>query len=99
MTVVISPNIKKESARIDPSGNIIDARTKQVIQPVETEYVPPVEAPVVAPVAPTATVTQPAKELSVLEQIAQAKKNLADLEELKKLEIAKKKAELELLQQ
>ncbi len=28
--VVISPNIKKESVRIDPQGNIIDPRTKQV---------------------------------------------------------------------
>ena len=56
MTTVISPNIQKTSVRIDTAGNVIDARSKQVITPVETEYVPPVEvapvAPVVAPVAP-----------------------------------------------
>lgn len=40
--VIISPNIKKESVRIDPSGNIINPQTKQIIQPVQEEYVPPV---------------------------------------------------------
>ena len=45
--VVISPNIKKESVRIDPVGNIINAKTKQVVQPVEPEYIPPV--PVIIP--------------------------------------------------
>jgi len=38
-------------------------------------------------------------EISVLDQIAQAKKHLAELEELKKFRIAEKKAELELLEQ
>jgi hypothetical protein len=41
MTVVISPNIKRESVRINPVGDIIDARTKQIIKPVEPEYVSP----------------------------------------------------------
>lgn len=41
--VVISPNIKKESVRIDPSGNIINAKTKEIIKPVEPEYVPPTQ--------------------------------------------------------
>lgn len=99
MITIISPNIKKQSDRIDPNGNIIDARTKQVITPVEVEYIPPVEAPVVAPVAPVSVVPPQAREMSVLEQIAQAKKNLADLEELKKFKIAEKRAELELLEQ
>lgn len=48
-TVVISPNIRRESVRIDPSGNVINARTKQIIQPVEPEYVPPV---ITAPILP-----------------------------------------------
>ena len=43
--VIISPNIRKESVRIDPSGNVINPRTKQIITPVEPEYVAP--APVV----------------------------------------------------
>lgn len=33
--VVISPNIKKESVRIDIDGNIIDPRTKRVIEKKE----------------------------------------------------------------
>jgi hypothetical protein len=48
MTVVISPNIKKTSVRIDPSGNIINPRTKEITQPVEAEYVPPTQ-----PIQPT----------------------------------------------
>ena len=40
--VIISPNIRKTSERIDPSGNIINPRTKQVIQHAEPEYAPPV---------------------------------------------------------
>jgi hypothetical protein len=39
--VIVSPNIKKQSDRIDPAGNIINPKTRQVIQPVEPEYVPP----------------------------------------------------------
>ena len=92
MNIVISPNIKKESARIDPVGNIIDAQTKQVIQPVESEYVPPVEAPQEAPQAPTSNA------MSIQAQIDEAKSNLSKLEELKKLKIAEMKAQLELLE-
>lgn len=99
MTVNISPNIRKESARIDPSGNVIDARTKEVITPVQAEYVPPVEAPVMPPIAPVTAPIAQVGEMSVIDQIAQAKKHLAELEELKKIRIAEKKAELELLEQ
>jgi len=95
MTVIIANNIRKESARIDPAGNIIDARTKQIIEPVATEYVE--QAPV-APLAP-ATPVAPVAEMSVLEQIEQTKQHLKDLEALKLAKIAEKKAELELLEQ
>jgi len=102
MTTVISPNIRKESVRIDPDGNVINARTKQIIEPVTPEYVAPAVAPVVVSIAPTMAPVAPLTpmgELSVLDQIAQAKKHLAELEELKKFRIAEKKAELELLEQ
>lgn len=33
--VVVSPNIKKVSERVDSNGNIIDPRTKQVIKRVD----------------------------------------------------------------
>ena len=100
--VLISPNIKRESVRIDPDGNIINARTKQIIQAVETPYIEPAQAPVEAPVMPLEAPPQRVvqiNDLSVLDQIAQAKKHLVELEELKKLKIAEKKAELELLEQ
>lgn len=92
MTTVISPNLKHTRDRIDPSGNIIHPRTKQIIQPVETPYVPPVvQAPVEAPyVAPTSPLT-------IQQQIDEAKANLVKLEELKKLKIAEMEAQLELL--
>lgn len=84
--------------RIDPAGNVINPRTKQIVEPVVEEYVPPV-APVeqnfnsVAHVIPQ--VTNP---LSIQQQIDEAKANLLKLEELKKLKIAEMKAQLELLE-
>lgn len=94
--VVISPNIRKQSDRIDPSGNIVNARTKEIIQPVEPAYVPPVqetvEIPYKAPQAPTTNA------ISIQQQIDEAKENLLKLQELKKLKIAEMKAQLELLE-
>ena len=37
----ISPNIRKVSERINPNGDVINARTKQIIKPVEQEFMPP----------------------------------------------------------
>lgn len=39
--VQISPNLKKTSVRIDPMGNIINPETKEIIKPIEPEFVPP----------------------------------------------------------
>lgn len=39
MTVTISPNIRKTSARIDINGNILN-RQGQIVEPVETPYIP-----------------------------------------------------------
>lgn len=101
--VFISPNIVKQSDRIDTTGNIINPVTKQIIKKNEPEFVVPtqeieqahtaVEAPYIAPQAPTT------QAISIIEQIRQAKENLIQLEELKKIKIAEKKAELELLEQ
>lgn len=98
--VYIDPNLRKTSERIDPQGNIINPRTKQVIQPVEEDYIAPQEATSEAP----KTLPQPLQapitsSLSIQDQIDQAKKDLAKLEELKKLKIAQMEAELELLKQ
>ena len=57
MNTIISPNLKRTSERIDPAGNIINARTKEIIKPVEPVYVPP-ETPVEAPQAPTPIVNE-----------------------------------------
>ena len=97
MTVIIANNIKKETARIDPAGNIIDARTKQIIEPAVTESIDQAPVATVAPVVISSPT--PVVESSVLDQIEQAKQHLKDLEELKKAKIAEKKAELELLEQ
>ena len=96
MNVIIDPNIKKVSERINPNGDVINPRTKEIITPNLPEYVEPVQT--------LATVPQPAPQpvsttLSIQQQIEEAKKNLAQLEELKKLKIAQMKAELELLEQ
>ncbi len=55
--VIISPNVKRTSERIDPGGNVIDPRTKQIIQPVVPEYVPPVADEVPLQDLPTSTAT------------------------------------------
>jgi len=103
MAVVISPNIKKTSERIDVQGNIINPRTKKVIQSNQTEYIPtPEEVAKIAPEAPQVATVQSKPNvgaLSILDQIKQAEDNLKALKELKKLKIAEKKAELELLEQ
>ena len=99
--VILSPNPIKTSERIDINGNVIDPRTKQIIVPQEQEYVPPTTPQPLpeAPQAPPAIDVPKDDGLSVLEQIEATKRKLAELEELKKAEIAKKKKELELLQQ
>lgn len=89
MNVVISPNIKRTSVRIDPAGNVINPRTKQIIQPVEAEYVPPVVQ--TQPVAPQYIPPEP---LSIQQQIDEAKANLIRLEGLKKEQIALMKKQL-----
>jgi len=98
--VFISPNLKKTSERIDPNGNVINPKTKQIITPVTEEYVPPA-TPQPTPDAPQQPTTQPITKddgLSVLQQIEATKQKLAELEELKKLKIAQKRAELEILE-
>lgn len=96
MNVIIDPNIKKVSERINPNGDVINPKTKEIITPNLPEYVEPVQT--------LATVPQPVPQpvsttLSIQQQIEEAKKNLAQLEELKKLKIAQMKAEIELLEQ
>jgi hypothetical protein len=98
--VTISPNIQKTSERIDFNGNVIDPRTKQIIVPNEVEMTQPPSPEATVEVIKTSTTSANANSgaLFILDQIEEAKKSLANLEELKKLKIAEKKAELELLQ-
>lgn len=96
--VIISPHPVKTKQRIDFNGNVIDERTKQIITPAEI-VTPPIETPPQPVIAPTASVSEKVEGLSILEQIEETKRKLAELEELKKSEIEKKKKELELLLQ
>lgn len=43
MTTVIAKNLHKVTERIDTVGNVIDPRTKQVIVPVDSPYIPTTE--------------------------------------------------------
>jgi hypothetical protein len=94
--IVMSPNIKKVSERIDTKGNVINPVTKQVIVPNVIEEInqedmtPKVVTP--QPVIPSSS------PLSIQQQIDEAKANLVKLEELKKLKIAEMRAQLELLE-
>lgn len=96
--VIISPNIKKESVRINTNGDVIDPRTKQIVSKNEPDYKPTREeieaqinaAPQVIEVPKPTTETK----LTISQQIEQAKAHLADLELQKQDEIKRMKEEL-----
>ena len=87
--VMISPNVKKTSVRIDTAGNEINPKTKQIVQKVQEEYVVPKE--IKTEVLQQITPTSP---LSIQQQIEQAEKHLADLKVQKKAEIERMKEQL-----
>lgn len=94
--VTISPNIKKESVRINTNGDVIDPRTKQIISKNEPDYKPSREE-IEAQINAVPEVSQPIPaetKLTISQQIEQAKKHLADLELLKQDEIKRMKEEL-----
>jgi len=94
MTTIISPNLKRESVRIDTQGNEINPRTKQVINPAETEYVAPPVTPPEAQNAPVAVVSyETAVDIQSL--IIQAENEVVRLKELKRQKIADMKKQLE----
>jgi len=93
MTTVISPNLKRESVRIDTQGNEINPRTKQVINPAETEYVAPPVTPPEAQNAPVAVVSYETVDIQSL--IIQAENEVVRLKELKRQKIADMKKQLE----
>lgn len=101
MTVLISPNLKKQSDRIDPMGNIIDKRTKQILEPVTIDDVTPQDIKnamqnVGQDMPQTESfVTNP---LSIQEEIDETKKRLALLEEKKKAQIEEMKKQLAILE-
>lgn len=99
--VMLSPNIKKTSQRIDPAGNIIDPKTKEVLVPIEQEYVPPYTPPSEQkkpePLKEIPT-SDPVRQVSLAEEIKEAETHLANLKLRKAEEIIKKKKELEELE-
>lgn len=95
----ISNNLKRTSEQINTNWDVIDPRTKQVIQKKEAEYIEPVASlatPVEAlPEAPQAPVTN---ALSIQQQIDEAKQKVVELEEKKKLQIEEMKKQLAVLE-
>lgn len=95
MPVIISPNIKKESVRIDTAGNVIDPRSKQILVPNTPDYVPPAQT--VAPQATESPTIAPKVEdtpKSIQEEILKAEAYVASLKEKKRLKIEQMKKEL-----
>lgn len=88
MSVTISPNIKKTSARIDINGNVLNNQG-QIVEPLEVQYVPTKEELAKFANAPT----EPVKTESKIESDLSAKIN-SKIEEIinKKIEelVAKK---------
>lgn len=103
MTVLISPNLKKQSDRIDPMGNIIDKRTKQILEPVTTDDVTPQEIKnamqnVRQDMPQNVTESLVTNPLSIQAQIDEAEKKLAELKEKKKAQIEEMKKQLAILE-
>jgi hypothetical protein len=110
--VVLSPNVKKTSVRLDREGNNINPSTKQIITPLETEFVPPTVIPNQTETPTSTALTDPPfvpkvdmsltpvqiDPMSIQTQIEQVKQNLKKLEELKKLKIKELKKQVELLE-
>lgn len=73
--VVVSQNIKRESVRIDPAGNIVNPRTKQIVTPVEAEQFSPVkvETPVEIPTAEIPAVKTPSKIDEMIDRLVEKK--------------------------
>lgn len=84
MTVIIANDLKKESVRLDKNGNVIDPRTKEIIE--RNEVVQPTQPPV--QIQETSFI----KPHMTLKEIKQAIKTL---EEMKEKKVAELKAELE----
>lgn len=99
MTTVISPNIKRTSERINPNGDVINPKTKQVIAPNTQEYIPtPEEAAIVAPQVTESTTIKvnSVRTLKVIkDEIVSLEAKLAELQEEKKLKVEEMKKELE----
>lgn len=102
--VTIDPNLKKEAVRLDINGNIINPKTKEIVQPNAPDYIPTKEeielqinAPKVEPVSQD--ISTPKETKTISEQIEEAKAHLADLELKKKQEIERMKEELAKLEQ
>lgn len=88
--VVISSRPIKTAQRIDFNGNIIDPRTKRIIESREVEMTPiPPTLPATpeAQIAPITSQTPVSDGLSVLDEIEATKRKLAQLEEAKRKKI------------
>lgn len=101
MNVQISPNLRKETARINPSGDIIDKQGR-VLERNVPDYIPTkaeIEASINGTPMPSATpvASTPAPvstNLTIQEQIEATEKHLESLKEQKKTQIEQMKAEL-----
>ncbi len=101
MGVQISPNVKRTKELIDMNGNVIDPSTKRIIQPNVPDYIPTkeeIERVINLPKEPATRPEVSEASLSITDQIKQAEVHLASLKQLKVEEIARKKKELEELE-
>lgn len=99
MNTFISPNIKRTSERINPNGDVINPKTKQVISQNTQEHIPSQEE--VSATLPQATespttVLNTSRTLKVIkDEIIAIEAKLAALQEERKLKVEEMKKELE----
>lgn len=105
MVTVISPDLKRTSERIDTHGNIINAKTKELIQKNDQEYIPTPEEmhPVINGVSlptesPTTLQVSIRNPKIIQEDIVVTEAKLEQLKEEKRMKIEEMRRELEELE-
>lgn len=93
MVTQFSPSIKKTSERINPNGDIVNPKTKEIIQKNEQDFIP--ETPLQVTESPV-IVQSSERTLKVIKaEILATEAKLASLNEEKKVKVEEMLKELE----
>lgn len=100
MSVLMSPNIKRERVQLDKQGNARDPKTNEIVIPAENSFpsAPPLETKKPGPEIldpPPQVETKPSTLAEIKAAMKRLEANLSELNELKKQRIDEMRKELE----